>query len=324
MKMKYPLVSVIIPNYCHSRYLSQRIESVLNQTYKNFEVIILDDLSLDKGASRAVIEKYRHNSHVSHIVYNEINSGSTFKQWHKGIELAKGEYIWIAESDDYCDSIFLDLCVSHIMSATKVSFVHVNSYFVDSDGMKLHQRDMGHLIKEGVYDGREFIIKYMTRSNYVMNASAVVFNKNFAKCVDPKYMEYKAAGDHLFWIEMAEKGRVVHIGKCLNYFRQHKQKVSPTKWRMGITFYEEYDIMMYLKKNGYILNSMRDFYVHLCFFIEIDQCDFFDKEIYFKVLNHWKNSTGIPHFLFVPFVVIWRFRRLLINIKKGRFSFYKL
>ena len=92
--MNKPLVSVIIPNYCHSQFLAQRIESVLNQTYQNFEVIILDDCSPDAGASKAVIEKYRGNPHVSHIVYNEENSGSTFKQWNNGIALSKGEYCW--------------------------------------------------------------------------------------------------------------------------------------------------------------------------------------------------------------------------------------
>lgn len=88
--MNNPLVSVIIPNYCHARYLDERITSVLNQTYENFEVIILDDCSPDDGASKAVIEKYSDNSHISHIVFNEQNSGSTFKQWNKGFQLSKG------------------------------------------------------------------------------------------------------------------------------------------------------------------------------------------------------------------------------------------
>ena len=88
-------VSVIIPNYNHAKYLNQRIDSVLNQTYQNFEVIILDDCSPDN--SKQVIEAYRGHPKISTIVYNEQNSGTTFKQWDKGLQLAKGEWVWIAD-----------------------------------------------------------------------------------------------------------------------------------------------------------------------------------------------------------------------------------
>src|SRR5476649_961009 len=100
------MVSVIIPNYNHEPYLEQRINSVLNQTYKNIEVIILDDNSTD--SSRQVIERYRADTQIKHIVYNHTNSGSPFIQWKKGIDLAKGKYIWMAESDDYSDLTFLE------------------------------------------------------------------------------------------------------------------------------------------------------------------------------------------------------------------------
>src|SRR6187549_2432119 len=95
------LVSVIIPNYNHAKFLRQRLESVLNQSFRDFEVIILDDCSTDE--SFQVIEDYRAHPKVSHIVFNKENTGSTFIQWKKGIELAKGEWIWIAESDDWCE-----------------------------------------------------------------------------------------------------------------------------------------------------------------------------------------------------------------------------
>ena len=58
-----PTVSVIIPNYNHAPYLKERIDSVLNQTYQDFEVIILDDCSPDNSVE--VIEQYRSNPHVS-------------------------------------------------------------------------------------------------------------------------------------------------------------------------------------------------------------------------------------------------------------------
>ena len=93
------MVSVIIPNYNHASFLKQRIDSVLNQTYPDFEVVILDDCSTDN--SKSIIEQYRGHHKVNNIVYNNINSGSSFQQWKKGIDFAKGEWIWVAESDDY-------------------------------------------------------------------------------------------------------------------------------------------------------------------------------------------------------------------------------
>ena len=93
-----PLISIIIPNYNHALYLKQRIDSVLNQTFQDFELIILDDCSTDN--SREIIERYRGNPKITQIIYNKKNSGGVFKQWIKGIEKVKGEYVWIAERDD--------------------------------------------------------------------------------------------------------------------------------------------------------------------------------------------------------------------------------
>lgn len=106
MVSNHPLVSIIIPNYNHARFLDERMQSVLGQTYQNFEVIILDDRSTDN--SREVIEKYRSNPKVRKILFNDTNSGSPFRQWKKGMELASGEIVWIAESDDHCEDTFLE------------------------------------------------------------------------------------------------------------------------------------------------------------------------------------------------------------------------
>jgi glycosyltransferase involved in cell wall biosynthesis len=85
------MISVIVPNYNHAKFLKERIDSILNQTIQDFELIILDDCSTDN--SREIIESYRQLPNVS-IFYNSKNSGSPFKQWKKGINRAKGKYIW--------------------------------------------------------------------------------------------------------------------------------------------------------------------------------------------------------------------------------------
>ena len=114
MSNSNPLVSVIIPNYNHARYLDERMQSVLGQTYQNIEVIILDDCSTDN--SREVIERYRNDPKVTSIVYNDSNTGKPFQQWNKGIGLAAGDIIWLAESDDTCDAEMLERLVKLYMA----------------------------------------------------------------------------------------------------------------------------------------------------------------------------------------------------------------
>ena len=107
-----PKVSVIVPNYNHRPYLTRRIESILNQTFTDFELILLDDCS--KDGSQQLLESYAGNPKVSQIVLNQQNSGSTFAQWKRGLALARGEYVWIAESDDFAEPTFLETLVAQL------------------------------------------------------------------------------------------------------------------------------------------------------------------------------------------------------------------
>ena len=97
-------VSVIIPNYNYARFLQQRIESVLAQTYTDYEIILLDDASTDDSVS--ILNHYSANPRVTHLEINSVNTGSPFAQWQKGISLSRGKYIWIAESDDAAECFF--------------------------------------------------------------------------------------------------------------------------------------------------------------------------------------------------------------------------
>ena len=81
-------VSIIVPNYNHARYLPKRIGTILRQTYQDFELILLDDCSTDD--SRLVLSRYANDPRVR-IEFNDVNSGSTFKQWNKGVQMANGE-----------------------------------------------------------------------------------------------------------------------------------------------------------------------------------------------------------------------------------------
>jgi len=122
-----PKVSVIIPNYNHDRFLTKRIQTILDQTFQDFEIIYLDDASTDE--SDAAIAPFLPR--LTHVIKNETNSGSPFKQWNKGARLAKGEYLWIAESDDYADKHFLERLVDILDRHPNVGLAYCQSWGVD-------------------------------------------------------------------------------------------------------------------------------------------------------------------------------------------------
>lgn len=248
--MSTPLISVIIPNYCHAKYLDKRILSILNQTYRNFEIIILDDCSPDNGTSRSVIEKYSEDPHVSHIIYNEINSGNTFRQWNLGISLAKGDYCWIAESDDFCEVSFLQNIVDTINKFPNVVMAFAPVVYTNSNG-----EITGAYRKEGrtqFYNSKEFITKYLTLDNSIQNASCCIFNRKVALSIDKAYMKYKGIGDWWFWLGIAEKGNVVIVNKHLSYFRRHNTALTMKLIADGTNLTDEKQLLEHIKGLYYI------------------------------------------------------------------------
>lgn len=246
--MEKPFVSVIIPNYNHARYLEERIQSVLNQTYQNFEIIILDDCSIDN--SKEVIEKYRLMPQVTKIVYNETNSGSTFKQWNKGFELAKGELIWIAESDDKCEATFLEELIIPFTNDDKCVLSYCLSMRFDDSG-KLYDkyRDQG---PDELLLGEKYISFYMSRGTAIKNASSALIKKEVALQIDNRYTGFKGAGDRLFWVFIAEQGHVAIVKKYLNLFRQHGLNSTNKYYLKGINQKEDKYILDYILNKGYI------------------------------------------------------------------------
>ena len=243
------MVSVIIPNYNHANYLKQRIDSILNQTYTNFNIIILDDCSTDQ--SKEIIEAYRTHEKIKTIVYNDQNSGSTFKQWEKGIELADGEWIWIAESDDWCEPNLLETLVKGAGENTVLAIAQ--SLVVNDDGKILWNSDATYF--EESMPGLKFVKDEMVLDNYgIPNASMCIFKKSAYAKVDKEFTNYKFCGDWLFWILISLQGDVFVSGKILNYFRKHNNDVSGKAYKNGLSYSEFFSLLDSLVERG-VLNE---------------------------------------------------------------------
>lgn len=167
--------------------------------------------------------QYQNHPKVSFFARNDVNSGSPFRQWKKGIGLAKGELIWIAESDDWADLDFLKKAVQFFFKP-KISIVSVGTMYVDANSNLLGLAPVESV--PGFYDGNDFCVKYMYRENSILNASAVLFRRQF---VDVEVMdaigEYRLSGDHLFWAHLMKDREVCILGDVLNYFRYHEKSV---------------------------------------------------------------------------------------------------
>ncbi len=165
-----PKISVILPNFNHGKFLTKRIESILNQTFQDFELLILDDASVDE--SRKIIEAYSQNQKVSHIEINAKNSGSTFIQWQKGIELAKGELIWIAESDDIAETEFLNYHFQQFENNPNLAVSFCASTWIDSNDTVIHEPEHEHEFTKSGYD---LFKNEFAKGNLIYNASTAVF-----------------------------------------------------------------------------------------------------------------------------------------------------
>lgn len=242
------LVSIIIPNFNHASYLKKRIDSVLNQSFEDFEVILLDDASNDFSVD--LIETYRGHPKVSNIVYNHTNSGSAFSQWQKGIGLAKGKYIWIAESDDYCEPDFLSSTLDVFNKNPQVGIVYTRTSAIDSDGNVQWTSPECKEVK--VMHGLTFVKEKMVRECSIFNASMAIFNRAILPSDFEIIKSFKFCGDWLFWILIAEKCEVAYVGRILNYFRNHDRDLSSKSYSSGIFFDEYYKIICLLYHRGII------------------------------------------------------------------------
>ncbi len=131
--IRNPKVSIIIANYNYARYLEQRLDSIIQQTYRDFEIIFLDDASSDESVELCK-NKYKH--YITHFKVNSVNTGNPFVQWNKGVRLAQGKYIWIAEADDFCEPTFLEEMVP-LLESNPERGTGILSVLTDSQGNAL-------------------------------------------------------------------------------------------------------------------------------------------------------------------------------------------
>lgn len=241
-----PKVSVIVPNFNHAPYLAERLDSIYGQSYKHFEVILLDDCSTDNSIEifRSYTEKYPDNT-TCH--FNTVNSGSPFKQWAKGISLATGELVWIAESDDYCSLDFLEKLVVFFanpavrLAFSRTTFVKgsppVSCWTSEEYLADLHQNIW---FAPFTMAAHALVKMGWAVKNIAPNASGVVVRRprQLELLNDSTWLSMRVCGDWMFYLSIVRGGLVAYSPMTTNFYRQHRNNISVNFRPDDIYFYE--------------------------------------------------------------------------------------
>ena len=253
-----PLLSIIVPSYNHSRYLDERLGTILHQSFKDFECIILDDASND--GSIKILKEYASKDSRIKLLQNPINSGSTFYQWNKGVALAQNNIIAIQESDDSSHPELFSSLYDEITRDSNIVLVFSRSYIIDSSSKVLGFWEYAELdfTSSFVMDGIEFISKYLIHSNYIHNVSAVLFRKDVFDLVGGANPIHKANGDWLLWLKMLCHGKIAYVNRPLNMYRRHNNSVTFKNNSISSSDYFEMYSMSIRKEYLKYLNTIFD------------------------------------------------------------------
>ncbi len=229
-----PLVTVIVPNYNHAPYLAQRLDSIYAQTYPHFEVILMDDCSQDD--SRAILQAYADRyPDKTRLIFNATNSGGAFFQWETGIRAARGELIWVAESDDWCTPNFLETLVPFFANRA-VQLAYCPTVFMNRDGtqqtwsMREYLADLGPERWDAAFVLPAPIIvrEAFAARNIIPNVSSAVFRRPDRLDVleNDIWRGMRTSGDWVLYLNLIRGGCLAYSPAAQNYFRQHGANTS--------------------------------------------------------------------------------------------------
>lgn len=236
--MNNPLVSIVFTSYNHQEYLLQAVESILQQSYKDFELIIVDDCSTDN--SQDILRRYEQHPQVQlHLL--EKNTGSYVRASNYGARFAKGQYLLFAQCDDYSDPTQVSELVRVLEENPGVGVAFSKSQLVDGEGNILTDDFQGreHAFREKCVTDTLILKKEMRRFLYyacvIPNLSAAMIRRELYTPPCTLSEKYIMAADWAMWLNLSQKTDFYYIAKPLNYFRQHGTTIrSQTKLKVQV------------------------------------------------------------------------------------------
>lgn len=273
-------VTVFMPVYNAEKYLSDAIESILNQTYEHFEFLIIDDGSTD--ASIKIIESYKDKR--IRLVKNEKNRGLPYTR-NLGLKLAKGDYIALMDSDDISYEQRLEKQVKYLNENPEIDVLSTGiDYLYGKKIMTMKS-----------YERNDEVLRIMLMFYNVINNPTVMLRRDFIIKNNLKYREeFIVAQDYSFWIDCLEVGKIHCMKKNLLAYRtghENISKISMTQKR------EQRKSLIYnIKKralinNKFVLDNKMIEKFNEFFYENIDDLKIEDFQAINSILLHMNNTN---------------------------------
>lgn len=216
-----PKISVCIPAYNFAEFLPQAIESVLQQAFADYELLIIDDCSTDGTA--AAVNRYAARDRRIRSIVNPRNLGLV-GNWNRCLWEAKGEYIKFVFADDFLTSTeALGKLLAAFASGGSIALVGSSRNFVDGNGVFI--QNVCPFRRDAILSGKEAITRCLAaQKNLIGEPTAVMFRKELAtRGFDAKYSQIV---DEEMWFHLLEQGDFAHIKEPLCAFRIHASQQS--------------------------------------------------------------------------------------------------
>jgi teichuronic acid biosynthesis glycosyltransferase TuaG len=242
------LVSIIIPYFKNIKFIEKTINSILNQTYQNFEIIIIyDDENHD---DLRVIKQIICNQNKIKLMINKKNLGAGFSR-NTGILHSKGDYIAFIDSDDYWDCEKLQIQLN-FMQSQNIDFTHTSYRILDKSC-----RIKGCRKAKDIIDFKKLL------KSCDIGLSTVMIKKDLL--ITNKFPNLKTKEDFVLWLNLLKQGNSIYaIDKNLTYWRKTKNSLSSNIYQKiidGYSVYKDYMKMNTFKSILYLIflsiNSFR-------------------------------------------------------------------
>lgn len=239
------LVSVIIPSFNSEKYIANTIKSVLNQSYKHIELIIVDDASKDQSVS--IVKSLMNTDERIHLIELNENNGQGYAR-NKGIEQAKGVYLTFIDSDDQWYSNFLEEQLNFMkLTGAKVVF---SSYKRMDESLN---KDLGVFMVPN-----KTTYKKLLKTNYMSCLTTVIDIKSLGKIYFKDNL--KMHEDYVLWLEVLKRTTIAYGNpKVLAIYRIRNKSVSRNKFK-GIS--KIWDIYIHVEKLN-VLYSLYNIFLYI-------------------------------------------------------------